>query len=88
VGAGPEAPTLSEYKSMGYQILLFTQSLHVGLHALNNVYKQLKETGAVPAVPAEQAERMRGVTNKLLRFEERWAVEAATTEKGSVQGPH
>lgn len=84
---GPDALAISDYKGLGYQILLFIQSLHVGLRALNGVYKTLKDTGRVPEVPPDKAERLRGVTNKLLRFEERWAVEAATTEN-VPQGSH
>jgi 2-methylisocitrate lyase-like PEP mutase family enzyme len=87
-GGRPDSKAISEYKSMGYQILLFIQSLHVGLGALNQTLKALKETGSVPAVPQEQVDRMRAVTNKLLRFEELWAIEDATTEKGSKRASH
>ena len=72
--------SIDDYRSLGYQIILYPQVVQPALLAIYDTYKSVKETGYLPAVPQEQVERMRAVTNDLLGFEEKWAVEAATTE--------
>ena len=79
-GAGPSGLSVDEYKSLGYQIILYIVTVHASLRAIRDTYLKVKETGYLPEVPQEQADEMRSVTNTLLGFEEKWAVEAATTE--------
>ena len=79
-GAGPSGLSVDEYKSLGYQIILYIVTVHASLRAIRDTYLRVKETGYLPEVPQEQADEMRSVTNTLLGFEEKWAVEAATTE--------
>jgi len=40
----------------------------------------VKDTGYLPQVSAEEVEKTRSLSNNLLGLEEKWAIEAATTE--------
>ena len=80
VSAGPSAMSVDQCKNLGYQIILYIATINASLRAIRDTYLRVKETGYLPEVPQEQADEMRNLTNTLLGFEEKWAVEAATTE--------
>ena len=80
VSAGPSAMSGDQCKNLGYQIILYIATINASLRAIRDTYLRVKETGYLPEVPQEQADEMRNLTNTLLGFEEKWAVEAATTE--------
>ena len=80
VSAGPSGLSVDQCKSLGYQIILYIATINVSLRAIRDTYLRVKETGYLPEVPQDQADEMRNLTNTLLGFEEKWAVEAATTE--------
>ena len=80
VSAGPSAMSVDQCKNLGYQIILYIAPINASLRAIRDTYLRVKETGYLPEVPQEQADEMRNLTNTLLGFEEKWAVEAATTE--------
>jgi len=80
VSAGPSAMSVDQCKNLGYQIILYIATINASLRAIRDTYLRVKETGYLLEVPQEQADEMRNLTNTLLGFEEKWAVEAATTE--------
>ena len=80
VSAGPSAMSVDQCKNLGYQIILYIATINASLRAIRDTSLRVKETGYLPEVPQEQADEMRNLTNTLLGFEEKWAVEAATTE--------
>lgn len=79
-GAGPSGLSIDEYKDLGYQIILYIQTVHASLRAIRDTYLQVKDTGYLPQVSAEEVEKTRSLSNNLLGLEEKWAIEAATTE--------
>ena len=80
VSAGPSSLSVDEYKGLGYQIILYIATVNASLRAIRDTYLRVKESGYLPEVPQEQVDEIRNLTNTLLGFEEKWAVEAATTE--------
>ena len=80
VSAGPSGLSVDQCKSLGYQIILYIATVKVSLRAIRDTYLRVKESGYLPEVPEEKVDEMRNLTNTLLGFEEKWAVEAATTE--------
>ena len=80
VSAGPSGLSVAEYKNLGYQIILYIATINASLRAIRDTYLRVKESGYLPEVPQEQVDEIRNLTNTLLGFEEKWAVEAATTE--------
>ena len=80
VSAGPSGLSVDEYKNLGYQIILYIATINASLRAIRDTYLRVKESGYLPEVPQEQVDEIRNLTNTLLGFEEKWAVEGATTE--------
>ena len=79
-GAGPSGLSVDDYKSMGYQIILYIATINASLRAIRDTYLKVKESGYLPEVSQEQVGEVRDLINGLLGFEEKWAVEASTTE--------
>jgi len=79
---GPTGMSVEAYKSMGYQILLYIFTLHASLGAIYDTYKSVKETGYLPSSSTDTQQNFMSLASTLLDFEEKWAVEAATTESG------
>jgi len=75
-----EMLTLKDYKDLGYQVILYPQVIQTALLAMHDAYKPVKETGYLPEESEERTNEIRGLSQTLLRLEEKWAVEAATTE--------
>lgn len=72
--------SLEQYREFGYQIVLYPQVVQPALMAIYDTYKSVKETGYLPEIAQGKADQMKSLTNKLLDFEGKWAVEAVTTE--------
>jgi len=86
-GNGPFG--VNEFRDMGYQVIIYPQTtIQTSLRSVHDLWKNIKDTGDVPKSWQEQSDKMRDVMNALLEFEEKWAVEAATTEKGSTPTNH
>ena len=77
---GPTGMPVDGYKSMGYQILLYIFTIQASLRAIHDTYKSVKESGYLPTTSQDDLQKFMGLTNTLLEFEEKWAVESATTE--------
>ena len=86
-GFGPFG--VNEYRDMGYQVIIYPQTtIQTSLRSVHDLWKNVKDTGSVPDTFQPQSDKMREVMNVLLEFEEKWAVEAATTEKDSAPRAH
>ena len=73
---------VNDYRELGYQVILYPQVIQTALVAIQDAYKPVKETGYLPEESEERTNEIRGLSQALLRLEEKWAVEAATTESG------
>lgn len=77
--------TVSDYESMGYQVLVSTvNTLGASLNALRATYQNILDTGRPLEVDPESVQEMRDITNKLLDMDEKWRVEDATTEAATA----
>lgn len=77
-----ELLSIDDYRSLGYQLILYERVIQPTLLAIRDVYKLVKDTGYLPEVPQEQVERIQALMWNLVGMEEKWEVEAATTESG------
>ncbi len=79
-GIGPLG--VKEFESIGYQIVIYPgTTIGSALNGIVHAYKDVLETGHVN-VSQEEGDAARDLTNTLLRFDNLWEVEAATTEGG------
>ena len=73
---------VKEFESIGYQIVIYPgTTIGSALNGIVHAYKDVLETGHVN-VSQEEGDAARDLTNTLLRFDDLWEVEAATTEGG------
>jgi methylisocitrate lyase len=84
LGYGPVG--LKDFEDIGHQVVVTpTTTITASLAAIHDTYENVMKTGH--PLPIDNAEEMRDITNKLLYMDEKWAVEAATTESESA-GSH
>lgn len=84
MGFGPLG--VPDFDALGHSIVIFPSlTIHSCLRGIYDAYRSVKDSGYAPAVPPEKVEEMRNVIDTLLRFQEKWQVEVATTE-GAVKG--
>jgi 2-methylisocitrate lyase-like PEP mutase family enzyme len=77
-GIGPLG--VKEFESIGYQVVIYPgTTIGSALNGIVHAYKDVLETGHVN-VSQEEGDAARDLTNTLLRFDDLWEVEAATTE--------
>ena len=83
LGYGPVG--LKDFEDIGHQVVVTpTTTITASLAAIHDTYENVMKTGH--PLPIDNAEEMRDITNKLLYMDEKWAVEAATTESESAGG--
>ncbi len=79
-GIGPLG--VKEFESIGYQVVIYPgTTIGSALNGIYHAYKSVLGTGHA-SMTEEQSAMARDLTNTLLRFDEMWEVEAATTERG------
>ena len=76
--------SLDDYRNLGYQLVLYPRVIQPAMQAVHDVYKHVKDTGGLPVIPQAQLDDVMAVWWTLVGMEEKWAVEAATTEVGKV----
>jgi 2-methylisocitrate lyase-like PEP mutase family enzyme len=82
--AGADDISTREYADLGYQIIIYaTTPAIVAANALMETYQHLKDTGLLN-INAQQVAELRRRVEELISLPEYYAVEAATTEKGST----
>jgi 2-methylisocitrate lyase-like PEP mutase family enzyme len=82
--AGADDISTREYADLGYQIIIYaTTPAIVAANALMETYQHLKDTGLLN-ITAQQVAELRRRVEELISLPEYYAVEAATTEKGST----
>jgi 2-methylisocitrate lyase-like PEP mutase family enzyme len=82
--AGADDISVQEYADLGYQIMIYaTTPVIVAANALMETYQHLKDTGLLNLTAQRVAELRRRV-EELISLPEYYAVEAATTERGST----
>jgi 2-methylisocitrate lyase-like PEP mutase family enzyme len=82
--AGADDISVQEYADLGYQIMIYaTTPAVVAAIALMETYQHLKDTGLLN-INAQRVAELRRRVEELISLPEYYAVEAATTEKGSV----
>jgi 2-methylisocitrate lyase-like PEP mutase family enzyme len=82
--AGADDISIREYADLGYQIIIYaTTPAIVAANALMETYQHLKDTGLLN-ITAQQVAELRRRVEELISLPEYYAVEAATTEKGST----
>jgi len=70
---------LKDFEDVGHQIVVTpTTTIISSLSAIHDTYENVMKTGHTLPIPG--ADEMREITNNLLDMDEKWAVEAATTE--------
>jgi 2-methylisocitrate lyase-like PEP mutase family enzyme len=77
-----EPLSLEEYRSLGYQLILYPRVIQPAMQAVKDVYQHVKDDGRLPVIPQEQLDDVMEVWWTLVGMEEKWAVESATTETG------
>ena len=88
--AGADDISVQEYADLGYQIMIYaTTPAIVAANALMETYQHLKDTGLLN-ITAQRVAELRRRVEELISLPEYYAVEAATTEKGSMTptAPH
>jgi 2-methylisocitrate lyase-like PEP mutase family enzyme len=82
--AGADDISVQEYADLGYQIIIYaTTPAVVAAIALMETYQHLKDTGLLN-INAQRVAELRRRVEELISLPEYYAVEAATTEKGSI----
>jgi len=82
--AGADDISVQEYADLGYQIIIYaTTPAVVAANALLETYQHLKDTGLLN-INAQRVAELRRRVEELISLPEYYAVEAATTEKGST----
>jgi 2-methylisocitrate lyase-like PEP mutase family enzyme len=82
--AGADDISVQEYAELGYQIIIYaTTPAVVAAIALMDTYQHLKDTGLLN-INAQRVAELRQRVEELISLPEYYAVEAATTEKGST----
>jgi methylisocitrate lyase len=82
--AGADDISVQEYADLGYQIIIYaTTPAVVTANALMETYQHLKDTGLLN-LTAQRVAELRQRVEALISLPEYYAVEAATTEKGST----
>jgi methylisocitrate lyase len=82
--AGADDISVQEYADLGYQIIIYaTTPAIVAANALMETYQHLKDTGLLN-ITAQRVAELRRRVEELISLPEYYAVEAATTEKGST----
>jgi methylisocitrate lyase len=82
--AGADDISVQEYADLGYQIIIYaTTPAVVAAIALMETYQHLKDTGLLN-INAERVAELRRRVEELISLPEYYAVEAATTERGST----
>jgi 2-methylisocitrate lyase-like PEP mutase family enzyme len=82
--AGADDISVQEYTDLGYQIIIYaTTPAVVAAIALLETYQHLKDTGLLN-INAQRVAELRRRVEELISLPEYYAVEAATTEKGSA----
>ena len=77
--------SLKEFEDVGHQVVVTpTTTIIASLSAIHDTYANVMKTGHTLPIPG--ADEMRDITNKLLYMDEKWAVEAATTESEAAGG--
>ena len=79
-----ESLSLDDYRSRGYQLVLYPRVIQPAMQAVHDVYRHVKDTESLPVIPQEQLDDVMSVWWTLVGMEEKWAVEAATTEVGKA----
>jgi len=88
--AGADDISVQEYADLGYQIMIYaTTPAIVAANALMETYQHLKDTGLLN-ITAQRVAELRRRVEELISLPEYYAVEAATTERGSMTptAPH
>jgi 2-methylisocitrate lyase-like PEP mutase family enzyme len=82
--AGADDISVQEYADLGYQIIIYaTTPAVVAAIAFMETYQHLKDTGLLN-ISAQRVAELRQRVEELISLPEYYAVEAATTEKGST----
>jgi 2-methylisocitrate lyase-like PEP mutase family enzyme len=82
--AGADDISVQEYADLGYQIMIYaTTPAVVTAIALMETYQHLKNTGLLN-ITAQRVAELRRRVEELISLPEYYAVEAATTERGSA----
>jgi 2-methylisocitrate lyase-like PEP mutase family enzyme len=82
--AGADDISVQEYADLGYQIMIYaTTPAVVAAIALLETYQHLKDTGMLN-INAQRVAELRRRVEELISLPEYYAVEAATTERGSA----
>jgi 2-methylisocitrate lyase-like PEP mutase family enzyme len=82
--AGADDISVQEYADLGYQIIIYaTTPAVVAAVALMETYQHLKDTGHLN-INAQRVAELRARVEELISLPEYYAVEAATTERGSA----
>ncbi len=75
--------SLDDYKGLGYQLIFYEDVIQPSLLAVHDVYRKVKDTGYLPDVPEGEDEKAHSIMWRVVGMEEKWAVEAVTTEIGN-----
>ena len=82
--AGADDISVQEYADLGYQIIIYaTTPAVVAANALLETYQHLQDTGLLN-INAQRVAELRRRVEELISLPEYYAVEAATTERGST----